>query len=117
VFRITTAEDREAQADQDRKVEPAGISHELANGAMSLARSRREAHTTLAIALNRLGGKSNTGRVAKSTTASKPLPNGDSMRSAIKQVAGALRCDDGINRQLDMLPAKWRRAQARRGGQ
>ena len=46
----------------------------------------REAHTTLAIAMNRIGGKSNTGEGGEDPIAS-PLPNGDSMRSAIKQVA------------------------------
>src|SRR5674476_1115034 len=47
----------------------------------------REAHTTLAIAMNRIGGKSNTGEGGEESDRFKPLPNGDSMRSAIKQVA------------------------------
>ena len=47
----------------------------------------REAHTTLAIAMNRIGGKSNTGEGGEESDRYKPLPNGDSMRSAIKQVA------------------------------
>ena len=47
----------------------------------------REAHTTLAIAMNRIGGKSNTGEGGEEADRFKPLPNGDSMRSAIKQVA------------------------------
>ena len=47
----------------------------------------REAHTTLAIAMNRIGGKSNTGEGGEESERYKPLPNGDSMRSAIKQVA------------------------------
>ncbi|HVC55282.1 MAG TPA: glutamate synthase-related protein, partial [Stellaceae bacterium] len=46
-----------------------------------------EAHTTLAIAMNRIGGKSNTGEGGEEASRFKPLPNGDSMRSAIKQVA------------------------------
>src|SRR6266567_2535013 len=47
----------------------------------------RQAHTTLAIAMNRIGGKSNTGEGGEEASRFKPLPNGDSMRSAIKQVA------------------------------
>src|SRR5438034_1323682 len=47
----------------------------------------REAHTTLAIAMNRIGGKSNTGEGGEERDRFAPLPNGDSMRSAIKQVA------------------------------
>ncbi|HEY0912852.1 MAG TPA: glutamate synthase-related protein, partial [Bradyrhizobium sp.] len=47
----------------------------------------REAHTTLAIAMNRIGGKSNTGEGGEEADRFKPMPNGDSMRSAIKQVA------------------------------
>ncbi|MCL4712432.1 MAG: glutamate synthase subunit alpha, partial [Pseudorhodoplanes sp.] len=47
----------------------------------------REAHTTLAIAMNRIGGKSNTGEGGEEADRFQPLPNGDSMRSAIKQVA------------------------------
>ncbi|HPG11501.1 MAG TPA: glutamate synthase-related protein, partial [Chitinophagaceae bacterium] len=48
-----------------------------------------EAHTTLAIAMNRLGAKSNTGEGGEDEKRYDPLPNGDSMRSAIKQVASA----------------------------
>jgi glutamate synthase (NADPH/NADH) large chain len=47
----------------------------------------REAHTTLAIAMNRIGGKSNTGEGGEESDRYKPMANGDSMRSAIKQVA------------------------------
>jgi glutamate synthase (NADPH/NADH) large chain len=54
---------------------------------MSFGSISREAHTTLAIAMNRLGGKSNTGEGGEEADRFKPLPNGDSMRSAIKQVA------------------------------
>jgi glutamate synthase (NADPH/NADH) large chain len=46
-----------------------------------------EAHTTLALAMNRIGGKSNTGEGGEDPKRFKPLDNGDSMRSAIKQVA------------------------------
>ena len=54
---------------------------------MSYGSISREAHTTLAIAMNRIGGKSNTGEGGEEADRFKPLPNGDSMRSAIKQVA------------------------------
>ncbi|MBM3567030.1 MAG: glutamate synthase subunit alpha, partial [Alphaproteobacteria bacterium] len=56
-------------------------------GAMSFGSISWEAHTTLAIAMNRLGGKSNTGEGGEESVRFKPLENGDSMRSAIKQVA------------------------------
>ena len=54
---------------------------------MSFGSISREAHTTLAIAMNRIGGKSNTGEGGEESDRYKPLPNGDSERSAIKQVA------------------------------
>ena len=54
---------------------------------MSFGSISWEAHTTLAIAMNRLGGKSNTGEGGEESSRFKPLPNGNSMRSAIKQVA------------------------------
>ena len=70
------------------EVEPAAnIVRRFATGAMSFGSISREAHTTLAIAMNRIGGKSNTGEGGEETDRFKPLPNGDSMRSAIKQVA------------------------------
>ncbi len=59
----------------------------FATGAMSFGSISREAHTTLAIAMNRIGGKSNTGEGGEESDRYKKLPNGDSMRSAIKQVA------------------------------
>src|SRR6187399_647626 len=58
-----------------------------ASGAMSFGSISREAHTTLAIAMNRIGGRSNTGEGGEESDRFKPLPNGDSMRSRIKQVA------------------------------
>ncbi|HEV3374019.1 MAG TPA: glutamate synthase-related protein, partial [Xanthobacteraceae bacterium] len=68
--------------------EPAkSIVRRFATGAMSFGSISREAHTTLAIAMNRIGGRSNTGEGGEETDRFKPLPNGDSMRSAIKQVA------------------------------
>jgi glutamate synthase (NADPH) large chain len=70
------------------EVEPAKeIVKRFATGAMSFGSISREAHTTLAIAMNRIGGKSNTGEGGEEADRFKPLPNGDSMRSAIKQVA------------------------------
>jgi glutamate synthase (NADPH/NADH) large chain len=70
------------------EVEPAkDIVRRFATGAMSFGSISREAHTTLAIAMNRIGGKSNTGEGGEEPDRFKPLPNGDSMRSAIKQVA------------------------------
>ncbi len=54
---------------------------------MSFGSISREAHTTLAIALNRIGGKSNTGEGGEEPDRFPRMPNGDSMRSAIKQVA------------------------------
>jgi glutamate synthase (NADPH/NADH) large chain len=70
------------------EVEPASaIVRRFATGAMSFGSISREAHTTLAIAMNRIGGKSNTGEGGEESDRYKPLPNGDSMRSAIKQVA------------------------------
>ena len=70
------------------EVEPAKeIVKRFATGAMSLGSISHEAHSTLAIAMNRLGGKSNTGEGGEDPIRYVPLPNGDSMRSAIKQVA------------------------------
>jgi len=72
------------------EVEPAeNIYKRLATGAMSFGSISWEAHTTLAIAMNRLGGKSNTGEGGEDESRYEKLPNGDSMRSAIKQVASA----------------------------
>ncbi len=70
------------------EVEPASeIVKRFATGAMSFGSISREAHTTLAIAMNRIGGKSNTGEGGEEADRFTPMENGDSMRSAIKQVA------------------------------
>jgi glutamate synthase (NADPH) large chain len=70
------------------EVEPASeIVKRFATGAMSFGSISREAHTTLAIAMNRIGGKSNTGEGGEESDRFVPMANGDSMRSAIKQVA------------------------------
>jgi glutamate synthase (NADPH/NADH) large chain len=63
------------------------IMKRFASGAMSFGSISLEAHETLAIAMNRIGGKSNTGEGGEMSARFKPLPNGDSKRSAIKQVA------------------------------
>ncbi len=72
------------------EVEPASnIYRRFATGAMSFGSISWEAHTTLAKAMNRLGAKSNTGEGGEDEIRYEPLENGDSMRSAIKQVASA----------------------------
>lgn len=72
------------------EVEPAeNIFKRFATGAMSFGSISHEAHSTLAIAMNRIGAKSNTGEGGEDELRYKPLNNGDSMRSAIKQVASA----------------------------
>jgi glutamate synthase (NADPH) large chain len=70
------------------QVEPVDrIVTRFATGAMSYGSISQEAHETLAIAMNRLGGRSNTGEGGEDAERFVPLPNGDSTRSAIKQVA------------------------------
>ena len=70
------------------EVEPVeSILKRFATGAMSFGSISHEAHSTLAIAMNRIGGKSNSGEGGEDIDRANPLPNGDSSRSAIKQVA------------------------------
>src|SRR5687767_6362669 len=70
------------------EVEPvSAIVKRFATGAMSYGSISAEAHETLAIAMNRLGGKSNTGEGGEDAERFLPMANGDSKRSAIKQVA------------------------------
>ena len=72
------------------EVEPAKeIVKRFATGAMSFGSISKEAHETLAIAMNRIGGKSNTGEGGEDEARFKPDANGDLRRSAIKQVASA----------------------------
>ncbi|MBX3335194.1 MAG: glutamate synthase large subunit [Nitrospira sp.] len=72
------------------EVEPAkDIVKRFNTGAMSFGSISKEAHETLAIAMNRLGGKSNTGEGGEDPERFKPMPNGDSKNSYIKQVASA----------------------------
>ncbi|HJN83656.1 MAG TPA: glutamate synthase-related protein, partial [Verrucomicrobiota bacterium] len=69
-------------------VEPASeIVKRFCTGAMSFGSISAEAHEGLAIAMNRIGGKSNTGEGGEDPERFEPLPNGDSKRSAIKQIA------------------------------
>ena len=72
------------------EVEPVeSIVKRFKTGAMSYGSISQEAHETLAIAMNRIGGKSNTGEGGEDPVRYQPLPNGDSRNSAIKQVASA----------------------------
>ena len=86
------------------EVEPVeSIVRRFATGAMSFGSISQEAHETLAIAMNRIGGKSNSGEGGEDPARYVPDPNGDSRRSAIKQIASArfgvtseylVNCDD-----------------------
>jgi glutamate synthase (ferredoxin) len=86
------------------EVEPVeSILRRFATGAMSYGSISQEAHETLAIAMNRLGGKSNTGEGGEDSARYRRDPNGDWRRSAIKQVASGrfgvtseylVNCDD-----------------------
>jgi len=70
------------------EVEPASeIVKRFCTGAMSFGSISAESHESLAIAMNRIGGKSNTGEGGEDPQRFIPLPNGDSKRSAIKQIA------------------------------
>jgi len=72
------------------EVEPAQeIVKRFTTGAMSLGAISREAHETLAIAMNRIGAKSNTGEGGEDAIRYSPLSNGDSANSYIKQIASA----------------------------
>ena len=72
------------------EVEPAKeIVKRFTTGAMSFGSISKEAHETLAIAMNRIGGKSNTGEGGEDEERFKPDTNGDLRRSAVKQVASA----------------------------
>ena len=91
LFKIRTAEDTGRQAISIDEVEPVTeIVKRFATGAMSLGSISPEAHETLAIAMNRMGAKSNTGEGGEEAARFTPDANGDSRRSAIKQVASGL---------------------------
>ncbi len=79
---------KSAQAIPIEEVEPIeAIVKRFKSGAMSYGSISKEAHETLAIAMNRLGGKSNTGEGGEDSARYTNDPNGDSRNSAIKQVA------------------------------
>ncbi|MEM7316490.1 MAG: glutamate synthase central domain-containing protein, partial [Planctomycetota bacterium] len=81
----TNANERSIRIEE---VEPAAeIVKRFCTGAMSFGSISAEAHESLAIAMNRIGGKSNTGEGGEDPERWNELPNGDSKRSAIKQVA------------------------------
>ncbi|MDR0891334.1 MAG: glutamate synthase large subunit [Mediterranea sp.] len=70
------------------KVEPVeDIMHRFVTGAMSFGSISKEAHETMALAMNKIHGRSNTGEGGEDAARFEPLPDGSSMRSAIKQVA------------------------------
>lgn len=88
LFRLRNAEETGRKAIPLDQVEPASeIVKRFATGAMSYGSISEEAHTTMAIAMNRIGGKSNTGEGGEEVERFTPMKNGDSKRSAIKQVA------------------------------
>ncbi|MDX2316898.1 MAG: glutamate synthase large subunit [Hyphomicrobiaceae bacterium] len=88
MFRIKDAEELGRSPIPLNEVESVqDIVKRFATGAMSYGSISREAHTSLAIAMNRIGGRSNTGEGGEEVDRFTPMPNGDSMRSAIKQVA------------------------------
>ncbi len=70
------------------EVEPVeNIVKRFVTGAMSFGSISKETHESMAIAMNRLGGRSNTGEGGEDPARFQPLPNGDSLRSSIKQIA------------------------------
>ncbi|MEG9861216.1 MAG: glutamate synthase large subunit [Parvularculales bacterium] len=88
LFRIKSATEMGRKPVALNEVEPAvDIVRRFSTGAMSFGSISREAHTTLAFAMNRIGGKSNTGEGGEEPDRFRPMPNGESARSAIKQVA------------------------------
>jgi len=88
LFRLRTGEGAPRPPISIDAVEPVeSILTRFATGAMSYGSISSEAHETLAVAMNRLGGKSNTGEGGEDPERYVPDPNGDSRRSAIKQVA------------------------------
>ena len=90
------------------EVEPASaIVRRFSTGGMSLGSLSPEAHETLAIAMNRLGGRSNTGEGGEDPRRHLPDPNGDLRRSSIKQVASArFGITVGLLMEADQLQIK-----------
>ncbi|HEY5250203.1 MAG TPA: glutamate synthase large subunit [Acidimicrobiales bacterium] len=87
LLRFRTGEQEPVSLDQVESV--ASIVKRFATGAMSYGSISAEAHENLAIAMNRLGGKSNTGEGGEDSDRFTPEANGDLRRSAVKQVASA----------------------------
>jgi glutamate synthase (NADPH/NADH) large chain len=88
LFHIKTAAERGLKPVDIADVEPAkDIVKRFATGAMSYGSISKEAHETLALAMNQIGAKSNTGEGGEEAERFRPMPNGKSKRSAIKQVA------------------------------
>ncbi|MDG2474131.1 MAG: glutamate synthase large subunit [Paracoccaceae bacterium] len=88
LFRLKGSKETGKPKVKIKNVEPAAeIVKRFSTGAMSYGSISAEAHENLAIAMNRLGGKSNTGEGGEEVERFTPLKNGDSKRSAIKQVA------------------------------
>ena len=85
LFEFKTGEREPVPLDEVESV--ASIVKRFSTGAMSYGSISEEAHTTLAIAMNRIGAKSNTGEGGEDIERFVPMPNGDSKRSSIKQVA------------------------------
>jgi glutamate synthase (NADPH) large chain len=85
LFRLRTDERPSIPLDEVEPVDE--IVKRFSTGAMSYGSISAEAHENLAVAMNRLGGKSNTGEGGEDPERYVPLPNGDSKRSSIKQVA------------------------------
>jgi glutamate synthase (NADPH/NADH) large chain len=85
LFRFKTGERPSIPIDEVESV--ASIVKRFSTGAMSYGSISAEAHENLAIAMNRLGARSNTGEGGEDAERFVPMPNGDSKRSAIKQVA------------------------------
>ncbi|MFD0915363.1 glutamate synthase large subunit [Pseudahrensia aquimaris] len=88
LFRVKPAEEMGRKPVPLDEVEPAAmLVRRFSTGAMSYGSISAEAHETLALAMNRIGGKSNTGEGGEEVERFTPMANGDSKRSAIKQVA------------------------------
>jgi glutamate synthase (NADPH/NADH) large chain len=88
LFRLRRAEETGRSPVPLEEVEPvSSIVRRFNTGAMSYGSISAEAHETLAIAMNRIGGRSNTGEGGEDAERYRPDPNGDLRRSAIKQVA------------------------------
>ncbi len=120
LFRIRKAEETGRKPVPLDEVEPAAdIVKRFSTGAMSFGSISREAHTTLAIAMNRIGGKSNTGEGGEEPDRYLPLPGGGAEPGALGDQAGGLRPlrrDGGISRQLRHDADQGRAGrQARRG--